>query len=87
MSGDGTDSDVMVRWYRNRIAQPTTDDEMYGYWLFVFGILLGILGILLYLTSYPDPGSVPGEAGIALSAVALVLIMIGPVVILVAVNT
>ena len=84
MSGDGTDSDVMVRWYRNRIAQPTTDDEVYGYWLFVFGILLGVL---LYLTSYPDPGSVPGEAGIALSAVALVLIMIGPVVILVAVST
>ena len=28
----------------------------------------------------PNPASVPGEAGIALSAVALVLVMIGPVV-------
>jgi len=80
MSETEADGDVMVRWYRNRIAQPTTNDEVYGYWLFVFGILLGILGILLYLTSYPNPGSITGESGIALAAISLVLIMIGPVV-------
>jgi len=80
MSERDADGDVMVKWYRNRIAQPTTNDEVYGYWLFVFGILLGILGILLYLTSYPDPGSITGEGGIALAAISLVLVMIGPVV-------
>jgi uncharacterized protein YegP (UPF0339 family) len=80
MSETEAEGDVMVRWYRNRIAQPTTNDEVYGYWLFVFGILLGILGILLYLTSYPDPGSITGEGGIALAAISLVLVMIGPVV-------
>ena len=82
MSGDEADADVMVRWYRTRIAQPTTNDEVYGYWVFVFGILLGILGILLYLSSYAGagPGSLPGEAGIGLAAVALVLLMIGPVI-------
>jgi uncharacterized protein YegP (UPF0339 family) len=80
MSENEADADVMVRWYRNRIAQPTTNDEVYGYWLFVFGILLGIFGILLYLTSYPNPGSITGESGIALAAISLVLVMIGPVV-------
>jgi len=82
MSGDEADADVMVRWYRTRIARPTTNDEVYGYWVFVFGILLGILGILLYLSSYAGggPGSLPGEAGIGLAAVALVLLMIGPVI-------
>ncbi|PSP31476.1 hypothetical protein BRC64_09920 [Halobacteriales archaeon QH_10_67_22] len=70
----------MVQWYSERIATPTTEDEVYGYWVFVFGILIGIFGILLYLSSYPRPASFPGEAGIALSAIALVLVMIGPVI-------
>ncbi|MEF8851607.1 MAG: HVO_2922 family protein [Haloarculaceae archaeon] len=82
MSGNEDDADVMVRWYRERIAVPTTNDEVYGYWVFVFGILLGIFGILLYLSSYAGagPGSLPGEAGIGLAAVALILLMIGPVI-------
>ncbi|QLH84961.1 DUF1508 domain-containing protein [Halosimplex pelagicum] len=70
----------MVQWYRDRIAEPTTSDEVYGYWVFVFGILLGILGILLFLTSDVTTATTPGKAGIALAAISLVLLMIGPVI-------
>jgi len=70
----------MVRWYRDRIAEPTTNDEVYGYWVFVFGILLGILGILLFLTSDVTTATTPGKAGIALAAISLVLLTIGPVI-------
>jgi uncharacterized protein YegP (UPF0339 family) len=70
----------MVQWYTDRIAEPTTNDEVYGYWVFVFGILLGILGILLFLTSDVTTATTAGKAGIALAAISLVLLMIGPVI-------
>jgi uncharacterized protein YegP (UPF0339 family) len=80
MASENSDSDVMVRWYRERIAEPTTDDEVYGYWVFVFGLLVGIFGILLYLSSFEQPTAFPAKAGIGLSAIALVLLMVGPVI-------
>jgi len=70
----------MVQWYRDRIAEPTTNDEVYGYWVFVFGILLGVLGILLFLTSDVTTATTTGKSGIALAAISLVLLMIGPVI-------
>ncbi|ELZ22714.1 hypothetical protein C475_16471 [Halosimplex carlsbadense 2-9-1] len=70
----------MVQWYRNRIAEPTTNDEVYGYWVFVFGILLGVLGMLLFLTSDVTTATTTGKSGIALAAISLVLLMIGPVI-------
>mgnify|MGYP000262407139 CR=1 FL=1 len=70
----------MVRWYRDRIAEPRTDDEVYGYWLFVFGVLLGILGIMLFLSSEVGTASFAREAGGALAGIALVLLMVGPVI-------
>ncbi|WP_167837343.1 HVO_2922 family protein [Halosimplex halophilum] len=80
MSSEPSSPDAMVQWYRDRIAEPTTNDEVYGYWVFVFGILLGILGILLFLTSDVTTATTTGKAGIALAAVSLVLLMIGPVI-------
>jgi len=71
-------SNVMVSWYRNRIADPTTDDEVYGYWVFVFGILVGVLGIVLFVVS-GGTGAMLGWA-VALTAVALVLLVVGPVI-------
>ncbi|MFC7139493.1 HVO_2922 family protein [Halosimplex aquaticum] len=80
MSGNQSSPDVMVQWYRDRIAEPTTDDEVYGYWVFVFGVLLGVLGILLFLTSDVGTATTVGKAGIGLAAISLVLLMIGPVI-------
>lgn len=80
MSGDQPGQDVMVEWYRNRIAEPTTTEEVYGYWVFVFGILLGLLGILLFLTSDVQTATTPGKFGIGLAAISLIMVMIGPVI-------
>ena len=41
----------VVTWYRSRIGEPVTDDEVYGYWAFSFGILLALLGIVLFLVT------------------------------------
>jgi len=34
--------------YEQRIGTPTTDDEVNGFWLFGFGVLLGLAGVLLF---------------------------------------
>jgi len=68
----GVEDDSQTDWYRSRIGEPKTDDEVYGYWVFVFGILVGVFGLLLYLSSFGEPTAFPAKAGIALSAVALV---------------
>jgi drug/metabolite transporter (DMT)-like permease len=64
--------------YRNRIGEPTTDNEAYGYWLFVIGIVLGIVGLLLfYLTA---SRSTPRQFGYLLGAIGLVLLFAGPTI-------
>jgi uncharacterized protein YegP (UPF0339 family)/uncharacterized membrane protein len=76
-SGDG----VLLKWYRNRIAEPTTDDEVYGYWLFVFGVVIGLLGVLLAAsTAQQTSGSFQRLAGIALGGIGLLFILIGPII-------
>ncbi|WP_324760317.1 YegP family protein [Haloarcula montana] len=62
--------------YRGRIGEPTTDDEAYGYWLFVVGILLGIAGLLLFYFS-PD-NSLPRQLGYISGAIGLVALIVGP---------
>ncbi len=67
-----------VRWYRNRIAEPSTTDEALGYWVFVVGVVAGILGVLLFLAG--RPASSLREVGIVLSSSGLVLLMVGPII-------
>ncbi|WP_284011053.1 YegP family protein [Haloarcula pelagica] len=62
--------------YSGRIGEPTTDDEAYGYWLFVLGILLGIAGLLLFYFS-PD-NSLPRQLGYIAGAIGLVSLIVGP---------
>ncbi|MDT3434096.1 DUF1508 domain-containing protein [Haloarcula sp. 1CSR25-25] len=69
---------ALISVYRNRIGEPTTDDEAYGYWLFVFGIVLGIVGLLLfYLTA---SRSTPRQFGYLLGAIGLILLFAGPTI-------
>jgi uncharacterized protein YegP (UPF0339 family) len=76
---DSTKSDgVLARAYHDRIAEPTTDDEVRGYWIFALGVLAGVLGILLFALS-TGPTTIR-MAGIALSGVALTLLLVGPVI-------
>ncbi|UIO99926.1 DUF1508 domain-containing protein [Halobaculum sp. CBA1158] len=41
----------LVSTYRERFGEPFTTDEVYGYWLFVAGTIVAIVGMALFLTS------------------------------------
>jgi len=81
MASASSDDGVLLEWYRNRIAEPTTDDEVYGYWLFVFGVLIGLFGVLLAgATAAETSSTFQRQAGIALGGLGLLFILIGPIV-------
>jgi len=81
MASASSDDGVLLEWYRKRIAEPTTDDEVYGYWLFVFGVLIGLFGVLLAgATAAETSSTFQRQAGIALAGLGLLFILIGPVV-------
>ncbi|WP_121822665.1 HVO_2922 family protein [Halostella salina] len=42
---------ALVDWYSDNVATPTTSDEAYGYWAFVVGAALGLVGFALFLLS------------------------------------
>lgn len=64
--------------YARRIGRPRTADEERGYWLFVAGLVLGVLGMLLFLPSAPASGL--RQWSIALGGAGLALLIAGPVV-------
>jgi uncharacterized protein YegP (UPF0339 family) len=72
-------SGVLVSVYSNRIGDPNTGGEVYGYWLFVVGLIAGILGIVLFLLSESSADMTRG-AGITLGAVGLLLLIAGPII-------
>jgi uncharacterized protein YegP (UPF0339 family) len=45
------DDSALVSLYRERITEPSTDDEVYGYWLFVAGLVASVIGVALFLYS------------------------------------
>jgi len=72
MSSDG----VLTRLYRGRIGTPTTDDEVYGYWLFVTGIVLGALGLVLFYSA--GSRSMLREFGYVFAAIGVIALFVGP---------
>ncbi|ELZ44207.1 hypothetical protein C464_15280 [Halorubrum coriense DSM 10284] len=64
--------------YRRRIGTPTTDDEVNGYWLFGFGVLLGLAGVAVFLLT--ESGTVARGLGYALAALAPPFVMLGAVI-------
>ena len=78
MDSESSRQGYLNRWYRQRIGRPATDDEVMGYWVFVLGLLLGILGIVLVVTS--QPGTQLRGWGIVASAFGLALLVAGPIV-------
>ena len=74
-----SDSDnVLITWYSQRIGEPSTTDEVTGYWLFVAGVLLGLVGVMLFTWTQPRTGG-RGMA-YALAALAPAFVMLGAVV-------
>jgi uncharacterized protein YegP (UPF0339 family) len=78
-----TNEGVLYGVYRDRVGAPTTHDEVRGYWVFLVGLLLGTVGIVLFLPS-TSPTEVGGltlrEASIFVSAVGLAMLVAGPVI-------
>ena len=69
--------------YRKRIGRPTTHDEVRGYWVFLVGLLLGTLGLVLFLPSESAVGAdglTLREASIAMAAVGLAMLVAGPII-------
>ncbi len=64
--------------YRDRIREPRTTDEVYGYWLFVLGVLLGIVGLIVAFGS--EVASTRRGLGIVLMGVALLALLLGSVI-------
>jgi uncharacterized protein YegP (UPF0339 family) len=77
--GTANNANVLERLYENSIGVPSTTDEVYGYWVFVLGVLAGFVGILLVMLSN-TPGETIRGAGIALASLGLVLLLIGPII-------
>jgi uncharacterized protein YegP (UPF0339 family) len=73
------ESNPLVEVYSDRIGQPSTADEAFGYWVYVIGVIAGLLGIVLVLLS-DSPGQTVRGVGIALAALGLLLLMIGPTI-------
>ena len=73
---------LLHEFYRNRVGEPTTHDEVRGYWVFLTGLLLGTVGILLFVPSAAPRATsfTLREASIFIAAVGLVMMVAGPVI-------
>jgi len=77
MATDASSEGPLVSWYRSRIGDPNTEDEARGYWLFALGVVLGAVGILLFLAG--DPGSTVRQWAIVVASAGLALVFAGPI--------
>ena len=73
-----TDPERSGGLYERRIGKPTTNDEVNGYWLFAFGVLLGLLGVVVFL--FTERATTARGIGYALAALAPPFIMLGAVI-------
>jgi len=75
-----SEAGVLASTYRKRFGEPFTADEVYGYWLFVAGTVVAVVGMAVFLTSMGAGRT--GTRGIAylLSGVGLATAFTGLVV-------
>ena len=74
-----TDPEQSGGLYERRIGTPTTNDEVNGYWLFVFGLIVGLVGIAIVFL-FTERATTGRGIGYALAALALPFIMLGAVI-------
>ena len=75
----GTNSGgILGSWYRSRIGEPQTDDEVWGYWAFVLGALFGLAALALFL--YTTPDTTTRALAFASGAAAVAMLLFGPVI-------
>ncbi|RLM68091.1 DUF1508 domain-containing protein [Halorubrum sp. Atlit-8R] len=64
--------------YERRIGTPRTTDEVNGYWLFGFGVLLGLAGVAVFLLT--ESATTARGIGYALAALSPPFVMLGAVI-------
>ena len=86
MTQGAAEENALVSLYSERITEPATDDEIYGYWLFALGLVASIAGIALFLYSatLSRPPAAEGgtywllrEVGVVFAGVGVPLILGG----------
>ena len=82
MARKATDTNALVSLYTERITEPATADEVYGYWVFLLGLLASIVGVALFLySSTLERGVGPfwtvRQLGIVLAAGGVPLLLAG----------
>lgn len=82
-----TTGNALVDWYSDNVAKPHTSDEAYGYWAFVVGSALGVIGFALFLLSTTaTKGTSPfwtfRSLSFSVGALALPVLMYGFIVVL-----
>jgi uncharacterized protein YegP (UPF0339 family) len=89
MAQKETKRNPLVSFYSDRITEPSTTDEVYGYWLFALGLVASMAGIALfvYTTTLARPPAAQGgtywtlrEAGVVLAAGGAALLIGGTAV-------
>ena len=78
MAVDTPSDGRLVSLYRSRIGEPTTGDEARGYWIFALGVILGAIGMVLFLVG--DAASTMRELSVVFVASGLVLGLAGPII-------
>ncbi|MFC5278414.1 HVO_2922 family protein [Halorubrum rubrum] len=73
-----TPTGPLAELYEGRIGTPTTDDEVRGYWIFSLGVLVGVLGVVVFAVTAPRTTS--RAVGYALVALSPPLVMLGAIV-------
>ena len=76
--GDAKPTGPLAELYEGRIGTPTTDDEVQGYWVFSLGVILGVLGVVVFALT--DPRTTARAVGYALVALSPPTVMIGAIV-------
>lgn len=56
MSNSQRGENILMRTYTERFGEPFTDDEVYGYWLFVAGGLVAVVGMALFFLAVSTGG-------------------------------
>lgn len=87
ISTDRPADGALVSWYADDVAEPDTSDEAYGYWAFVVGSVLGVVGFALFLLSTTATKGTSAfwtyrSLSFSVGALALPVLMYGFVVVL-----
>lgn len=70
-------SNPLVSIYERRIGAVTSDNEVKGYWTFLVGVVLGLIGLGIYAVT--DPATMARGVGYAVAALAPAFLMAGAV--------